>query len=80
MRTSTSTSIVSTRSKLRIGVDEMTIAGGLAGGPINMVRGRTVDLIVPAVGSSFFSLNEASRAPRSGGPAGRGRFKRPLRA
>jgi UbiD family decarboxylase len=34
--------------KLRIGVDEMTIAGGLAGGPINMVRGRTVDLMVPA--------------------------------
>lgn len=34
--------------KLRLGVDEFTVAGGLAGGPINLVRGRTVDLLVPA--------------------------------
>src|SRR5471030_151411 len=34
--------------KLPIGVDEMTVAGGLAGGPINIVRARTVDLTVPA--------------------------------
>ena len=26
----------------------MAVAGGLAGGPINVVRGRTVDLMVPA--------------------------------
>ncbi|MBI3916297.1 MAG: UbiD family decarboxylase [Betaproteobacteria bacterium] len=34
--------------KLPIGVDEFTVAGGLAGGPINVVRARTVDLLVPA--------------------------------
>ncbi|HVY58576.1 MAG TPA: UbiD family decarboxylase [Xanthobacteraceae bacterium] len=34
--------------KLPIDVDEFTIAGGLAGAPINVVRGRTVDLLVPA--------------------------------
>jgi UbiD family decarboxylase len=34
--------------KLPIGVDELTVAGGLASGSINVVRGRTVDLIVPA--------------------------------
>jgi UbiD family decarboxylase len=34
--------------KLPHGVDELTVAGGLAGAPINVVRGRTVDLLVPA--------------------------------
>jgi len=34
--------------KLPIGVDEMAVAGGLAGAPINVVRARTVDLLVPA--------------------------------
>jgi 4-hydroxy-3-polyprenylbenzoate decarboxylase len=34
--------------KLPIGVDEMTVAGGLAGGPINIVRARTIDLMIPA--------------------------------
>jgi 4-hydroxy-3-polyprenylbenzoate decarboxylase len=34
--------------KLPIGVDEFTVAGGLAGGPINVVRARSVDLLVPA--------------------------------
>ena len=34
--------------KLPQGVDEITVAGGLAGAPINVVRGRTVDLLVPA--------------------------------
>ena len=34
--------------KLPIGVDELTVAGGLAGAPINVVRARTVDLMVPA--------------------------------
>ena len=33
--------------KLPIGVDEITVAGGLAGGPI-FVRARTVDLKIPA--------------------------------
>jgi 4-hydroxy-3-polyprenylbenzoate decarboxylase len=34
--------------KLPIGVDELTVAGGLAGMPIDVVRGKTVDLLVPA--------------------------------
>jgi 4-hydroxy-3-polyprenylbenzoate decarboxylase len=34
--------------KLPLGVDEFTVAGGLAGEPINVVRAKTVDLLVPA--------------------------------
>lgn len=34
--------------KLPIGVDELMVAGGLAGAPIHVVRGRSVDLLVPA--------------------------------
>jgi UbiD family decarboxylase len=34
--------------KLPLGVDELGVAGGLAGCPINVVRARTVDLVVPA--------------------------------
>ncbi len=34
--------------KLPHGVDEITVAGGLAGVPINVTPGRTVDLLVPA--------------------------------
>lgn len=34
--------------KLPIGVDEFTVAGGLAGVAINVVRAKTVDLMVPA--------------------------------
>src|SRR5471030_949798 len=34
--------------KLPVGVDEFTVAGGLAGAPINVVRAKTVDLLVPA--------------------------------
>ena len=34
--------------KLPVGVDEVGVAGGLAGGPINVVKARTVDLLVPA--------------------------------
>jgi 4-hydroxy-3-polyprenylbenzoate decarboxylase len=34
--------------KLPIGIDETDIAGGLAGGPIDMVKAKTVDLLVPA--------------------------------
>src|SRR5580704_9093147 len=34
--------------KLPLGVDEIAVAGGLAGGPINVVRGKTVDLMVQA--------------------------------
>ncbi len=34
--------------KLPIGMDEVGVAGGLAGEPINMVHAKTVDLLVPA--------------------------------
>jgi UbiD family decarboxylase len=34
--------------KLPLDVDEFKVAGGLAGAPINVVRARTVDLLVPA--------------------------------
>ncbi|MEE8333041.1 MAG: UbiD family decarboxylase [Alphaproteobacteria bacterium] len=34
--------------KLRMGVDEMAVAGGIVGAPINVVRAKTVDLLVPA--------------------------------
>ncbi len=34
--------------KLGLDVDELDIAGGLAGEPINVVRAKTVDLLVPA--------------------------------
>lgn len=34
--------------KLPIGVDEITVAGGLAGAPINITKAKTVDLMVPA--------------------------------
>mgnify|MGYP002629605293 FL=1 len=34
--------------KLPIDVDEIGVAGGLAGAPINVVKARTVDLLVPA--------------------------------
>jgi UbiD family decarboxylase len=34
--------------KLPVGVEELEVAGGLAGEPINVVRARTVDLLVPA--------------------------------
>jgi UbiD family decarboxylase len=34
--------------KLPIDVDEIGVAGGLVGAPINVVRARTVDLLVPA--------------------------------
>ncbi len=34
--------------KLQIGQDELAVAGGLAGEPINVVRAKTCDLMVPA--------------------------------
>ena len=34
--------------KLPTGVDEIEVAGGLAGAPINIVKAKTVDLMVPA--------------------------------
>jgi 4-hydroxy-3-polyprenylbenzoate decarboxylase len=34
--------------KLPVGLDEFNVAGGLAGAPINVVKAKTVDLLVPA--------------------------------
>jgi UbiD family decarboxylase len=34
--------------KMPMNLDEIAVAGALAGGPINVVRGKTVDLLVPA--------------------------------
>ena len=34
--------------KLPYGLDEMTVAGGIVGAPINVAKGKTVDLLVPA--------------------------------
>ena len=34
--------------KLKIGIDELTVAGALAGGPIHVVKAKTVDLEAPA--------------------------------
>ena len=34
--------------KLPVGVEELSVAGGLAGAPVNAARARTVDLLVPA--------------------------------
>jgi UbiD family decarboxylase len=40
--------LISASAKLPYGVDEITAAGGLVGAPIDMVKARTVDLLVPA--------------------------------
>jgi UbiD family decarboxylase len=34
--------------KLRIGLEEMAVAGGIVGAPVNQVKAKTVDLMVPA--------------------------------
>ena len=34
--------------KLPLGVDEFTVAGGLAGAPINVTKTKSIDLVVPA--------------------------------
>ena len=34
--------------KLPETVDELTVAGGLVGAPINVVKAKTVDLLIPA--------------------------------
>lgn len=40
--------LISATAKLPYGVDEVTAAGGLVGAPIDMVKARTVNLLVPA--------------------------------
>lgn len=34
--------------KLRMGLDELSVAGAIAGAPIRVVKGKTVDLLIPA--------------------------------
>jgi UbiD family decarboxylase len=72
-----------TVQKVPYGVDEMAIAGGLAGEPLRMVRCKTVDLEVPAeaelviegkVSTEFFELegpfgeSHGHMHPREGSP------------
>jgi UbiD family decarboxylase len=40
--------LLAASAKLPYGLDEMRVAGGLAGAPIELVRARTQDLLVPA--------------------------------
>lgn len=40
--------LIATQWQAAYGVDELTLAGGLLGTPLDVVRGRTVDLDVPA--------------------------------
>jgi 2,5-furandicarboxylate decarboxylase 1 len=40
--------LLSATAKMPYGVNEMTVAGGLTGAPIDLVKAQTVDLLVPA--------------------------------
>jgi UbiD family decarboxylase len=39
---------LATQARVPLGIDELTIAGGLHGSPVPVVKGKTVDLLVPA--------------------------------
>src|SRR3974377_88731 len=54
--------------KLPLGVDELAVAGGLAGGPINVARGRTVDLLLPAAAEPVVQGFGRTPPPHPGGP------------
>src|SRR4030043_695278 len=54
--------------KVPYGVDEMTIAGGLAGEPIEVVRCKTVDLVVPADAELVIEGKISTEFPEPGGP------------
>ncbi len=56
--------------KLPIDVDEFDVAGGLAGSPINVVRARTVDLVVPAEAEVVIEGPDRHRIRRARGPFG----------
>ena len=69
--------------KLPVGMDEFLVAGGLAGEPINVVKAKTVDLMVPAeaeiviegyidttkIGRPFLSIPLAQLMSRTNGYA-----------
>lgn len=57
-------------AKTAYGVDEMAVAGGLAGAPLPVVRGRTVDLLVPATAEYVLEGRIQRGALRSEGPFG----------
>ena len=57
-------------AKTAYGVDEMDIAGGLAGAPVEVVRGRTVDLLVPAHAECVIEGFLRPGAERTEGPFG----------
>ncbi len=57
--------------KLAIDVDEFDIAGGLAGEPINVVRAKTGDLLVPAAAAPGIEGGIETAKPGAGG-GGRG--------
>jgi 2,5-furandicarboxylate decarboxylase 1 len=57
-------------AKTAYGVDEMDIAGGLAGAGLEVVRGRTVDLLVPANAECVIEGFVRSGEERTEGPFG----------
>ncbi len=56
--------------KLRVGVDELGVAGGLAGGPVNVVRAKTSDLLVPAEAEVVIEGRVDTRELEPEGPFG----------
>ena len=73
--------------KLPIDVDELTVAGGLAGAPINVVKCKTVDLLVPGRGGNRdrgldrhrISSSPKRRSAKSHGHVALEEFNMPMR-
>ncbi len=57
-------------AKTAYGIDELTIAGGLTGAPVDVVRGRTVDLLVPAQAECIIEGFVDADAQQMEGPFG----------
>jgi len=57
-------------AKTAYGVDELEIAGGLAGAPLQVVRGKTVDLFIPAHAECVIEGFVRSGEERMEGPFG----------
>lgn len=56
--------------KLKLGVDELGVAGGLAGGPVNVVRAKSSDLLVPADAEVIIEGRVDTRELEPEGPFG----------
>lgn len=56
--------------KLKLGVDELGVAGGLAGGPVNVVRAITSDLLIPAESEIVIEGRVHTRELEPEGPFG----------